>query len=384
MKVALVASTYLPRSGGLERHVDRLARGLVARGARVEVLTQRSSRQLPGFSETGGVVVRRFAAPIGTGAVSPALCEYLRRTAASFDLVHVHAAHAPLALAVARTRPRRLVFTPHAPIERMLRWPYTRVTGAVLHHAVRTAATSTVEGDLLRRRCPWAAARVRVVPTGVDLAAIMAAQTLNGDGSSVLSVGRLERHKRVDRTIAAMAGVPPEFRLTVIGAGPARHRLEARAWDLRVSSRVHFTGAVSDEVLYRWLRSTRVLVCVAEQEASGLSVMEALSAGAAVVASDIPIHREAASWVPGAPVVFVPTEGSPLRIADAICEASRMQAAASTALTIPSWDTVVEGTCAIYEELLSEGLRGSDSALNGVGPDGLADNESAPYVGLQG
>jgi len=384
MKIALVASSYPPRVGGLERHVDRLARGLVARGARVEVLTQRSSRELPAFSEVGGVAVRRFAAPMGTGAVSPALCEYLRKTAASFDLVHVHTAHAPLALAVTRTWPRRLVFTPHAPVQRMLRWPYIRVTGAVLHHAVRTAPTSTAEADLLRRRFAWGAAGVRVVPTGVDLAAVLAAQPLDGDGSSVLSVGRLERHKRVDRTIAAMAGMPPAFRLTVIGAGPARHRLEARAWDLRVSSRVDFIGTASDELLYRWLRSARVLVCVAEQEASGLPVMEALSAGAAVVASDIPVHREAAAWVPDAPVVFVPTEGSPLRIADAICDASRMPGPASAALMIPSWDTVVDSTCALYEELLAENLRGSGSAHNGVGPRGLAGDEPAPYVGLKG
>jgi glycosyltransferase involved in cell wall biosynthesis len=384
MKVALVASSYLPRSGGLERHVDSLARGLVARGARVEVLTQRSSRELPAFSETGGVAVRRFAAPMGTGAVSPALCEYLRRTASSFDLVHVHTAHAPLALAVARTRPRRLVFTPHAPMQRLLRWPYARVTGAVLDHALWTAAISTVEGDLISRRFPWAAARIRVVPTGVDAAAIAAARPVLDSGTSVLSVGRLERHKRVDRTISAMAGVPSTFRLAVIGAGPARHRLEAHASDLRVSSRVDFLGAVPDELLYRWLGTARVLVSVAEQEASGLPVMEALSAGAAVVASDTPVHREAASRVPGAPVLFVPTQGSPLRIADAICDACRMRVPSSAALTIPSWDAVVDSTCALYEELLSEGSRRRKTSNNGVAPGRVPGDERGPYAGVEG
>jgi glycosyltransferase involved in cell wall biosynthesis len=147
---------------------------------------------------------------------------------------------------------------------------------------------------------------------------------------------------------------------------------------------VDFVGTASDDLLYRWLRSARVLVCVAEQEASGLPVMEALSAGAAVVASDIPVHREAASWAPDAPVVFVPAWGSPLRIADAICDASRMHAPASAALTIPSWDTVVEATCALYEELLSEGSRRPGSAPNGVESDALAGHESAAYAGLQG
>ena len=40
MKIALVASSFLPEPGRLERRVDQLARGLAQRGAQVEVLTQ--------------------------------------------------------------------------------------------------------------------------------------------------------------------------------------------------------------------------------------------------------------------------------------------------------------------------------------------------------
>jgi glycosyltransferase involved in cell wall biosynthesis len=386
MRVALVASSYLPRPGALERHVDWLARGLTARGAQVEVLTQHPGRRLSRFTETDGVLVRRFVAPIGNGhgAVSPALCEHLRRTAASFDVVHVHSTHAPFGLAVARTRPRRLVFTPHAPMQRLLRWPYARVTGAVLHYAVRTAPTSNAEGDLIRRRLPEVADRVRAVPTGVDSAAIRAARPLPGGGyETVLTVGRLERHKRVDRTIAAMAGVPHSMRLAVVGTGPARHRLVARAADLRVSSRVDFVGAVPDALLYRWLRTARVVVSVAEQESSGAPVMEALSAGAAVVASDIEVHREAAARVPGAPVLYVPHETSPLRIADAICEACRLRAPAAAILAIPSWDAVAEGACALYEELLLEaGRRGRPQT--GAAPGAAALNGHGPPVAVEG
>jgi glycosyltransferase involved in cell wall biosynthesis len=387
MKIGLVASTYLPRPGGLERHVDRLARGLAARGAEVEVLTQHPGRRVPAVSEVDGVVVRRFVAPIGNGhgALSPALCEHLRRTARSFDLLHVHTAHAPLALAVARMRPRRLVFTPHAPIRRLLRWPYTWVAGAVLQHALRTAPTSSAEGDVIRRRFPRVAPRVRVVPTGVDAAAILAAEPLMDDGDRlVLAVGRLERYKRVDRTIAAMAGVPASFRLAVVGAGPARRGLEARAADLRVSDRVEFVGALPEELLYRWLRTTRVLVCLSEMEASSVAVMEALSAGAPVVASDTPVHREAASWFPGAPVLFVPNAASPLRIADAISETSRMRVPSSLALAAPSWDTVVECTCALYEELLSDGVRRCVNRPNGAGPGHAANNGHHAPVALEG
>jgi glycosyltransferase involved in cell wall biosynthesis len=192
----------------------------------------------------------------------------------------------------------------------------------------------------------------------------------------------LERHKRVDRTIAAMAGVPTSMRLAVVGTGPARHRLAARAADLRLSARIDFMGAVPDAVLYRWLRTARVLVCVAEQDASGVTVMEALSAGAAVVASDIAVHREAASRVPAAPVLYVPHETSPLRIADAIREACRLRAPAVATLAIPSWDAVTDGTYAVYAELLAERARHRTSA-NGAVPSAAAVNGHGPSVTLE-
>ncbi len=372
MKVALVASSYFPRHGGLERHVHELARGLARRGAQVEVLTQsRSPRRLPPVTESDGFVVRRFAASIGNTrfALGPGLWGHLRRTAASWDLAHVHTAHPPFALAVARAGARRLVFTPHAPIQRLLRWPHAHVTRAVVDHAAQTVCTSSVEGDLLRGRFPWAANRVWVIPNGVDVAAIQAAKPFAESGIVVLTVGRLERYKRVDRAIAAMVSLDPTFRLVVVGDGPARQRLLAYAADLEVASRVRFVGTIPDMELYRWLRTGGVLVALSEQGATALQVTEALSAGVPVVTSDIPVHRETASHVHGAGVIFVSPEGSPLEIADAISEAARIRVSPMVPLAIPSWGTIVDDTLAMYEgrtirRPLPAGARG-DAMTNG-------------------
>ena len=381
MKVALVASSYLPRPGGLERHVDELARGLARRGAQVEVLTQTPPGGLPPVSEGDGFVVRRFVAPLGNTrlAVAAGLWEHLRRSAASLDLVHAHSAYAPLALAAARASPGRFVFTPHAPIQRLVRWPYARVTRAVVHHAAQTVCTSSVEGELLGGRFPWAANRIRVVPSGVDVAAIRAARPFHNAGGVVLTVGRLERYKRVDRAIAAMVSLDRTLRLVVVGDGPVRHRLQAHAADLDVSTRVDFVGAVADAELHRWLRTGRVLVALAEQNASGLQIAEALSAGVPVVASDIPVHREAASYVDDAAVIFVSPEGSPLEVADAISEAARIRVPLRLPVPVPSWDAVVDSSLALYEGLtirrpLPAGARGDGVAALGPprhegGPD---------------
>src|SRR4030088_2933474 len=128
MRIALVASSFLPNHGRLERHVDQLARGLAERGAEVEVLTQGLVHGYPSFAVRDNVTVRSFPAIVGPlrFAVAPKLWERLRRASDAFDLVDVHTRQAPLALAVARAGFRRLVFTPHAPIQRFLQWPYER------------------------------------------------------------------------------------------------------------------------------------------------------------------------------------------------------------------------------------------------------------------
>jgi glycosyltransferase involved in cell wall biosynthesis len=352
VKIALVTPIYAFHPGALERHVGELARGLMRRGETVEVITQERGPRMRRESQLEGVPVRRF--PVShhnPHLVTRALSEYLRRTASSFDLVHAHSPHVLLALAALRARPRRLVFSPLAPMARLLCWPYGGATRAVVDRAAQTICPCQADADLLRRATPEAADRVLVVPQGVDTAAIQAASPFSTLSTVVLTVGRLERRKRVDRAIAAMASLSPTFELVVVGDGPARRRLMGHAADLQVSSRVRFTGPVSDTDLHRWLSTAHLVVTLSQQEAFGLQVLEGIAAGAPVVASDIPVHREAAFFTRGVGVTFVSPEGSPLEVADAISSAATMPAP-TTGLPLPSWADLVERTLGLYEGLM--------------------------------
>jgi glycosyltransferase involved in cell wall biosynthesis len=327
MNVALVAARSAPYPGALERHVRELARGLAHHGAAVELLT------------------------LGHHTAAPALFEHLRHAARWFDLVHVHCAQPLVALAAARAHPGRVVFSPLAPVERLLRWPYGRATRAAVHLATATTCMSRSDAALLCRALPTAANRVRVVPAGVDMGAIRGTSQYPTVGTLVLTVGRLVRHKRVDRAIAAMAALVPVFELVVVGDGPARRRLKAFAAELQVSSRVSFAGHVSDADLHRWLKTARLVVALSEQEAFGLQVLEGLSAGRPVVASDIPAHREAAEHVGDGGVTFVSPEGSPLEVADAI--RSALDAPTPPLIRpLPSWEDVVDRTLAVYDDVM--------------------------------
>ena len=366
MRVALIAPRSVLYPGALDRHIRELARGLVRRGVAVELLTQGREPSMMSVAEVDGVRERRFSTSRHSAPfpVAPAMSEYLRRVAGSFDLVHVHCTHPLLALAAARARPRRLVFSPLAPMERMLRWPYGGATRAAVYVATATICMSRSDAAVLCRMLPMAANRVRVFPQGVDMGAIRRASPFPTVSTLVLTVGRLLGHKRVDRAIAAMAGLVPAFELVVVGDGLARRRLEAYAADLQVSARVRFAGRASDAELNRWLNTARLVVTLSEQEAFGLQVLEGVAAGKPVVASDIPAHREAAGYAADGAVTFVLPEGSPLDVADAI-RAALAVPVPHLIRPLPSWDDVVDTTLALYEELLPR------APTNGAGPTRL-------------
>lgn len=334
--------------------MDQLARGLARRGAQVEVLTQGPVRA--SVQHRDGVTTRTFAAAAGPlrFAVAPRLRERLRLSAREFDVIDVHTRQAPLALAVASARVRRLVLTPCVSAEVFLGWPHTRAARAMLAASPRIVCRSEIERSLLCAGIPQAASRAVVVPDGINRAEIQSAEPFNVSGIVVLAVDRLDRGTGVGRAIAAMASLDREFRLVVVGDGPSRDRLQAFADDLRVSARVQFTGPASDAELHRWLRTARVVVSLPGTRSSGTAVTEACAAGVSVVASDLPIQRHAADRLGGG-VVFVAPRSSPLDIADAIEEASRLSIIPNPDLltsSATSWEAMIDATWDLYEEML--------------------------------
>jgi glycosyltransferase involved in cell wall biosynthesis len=85
----------------------------------------------------------------------------------------------------------------------------------------------------------------------------------------------------------------PEARLLVVGSGPEREALEARAMGHGVRERVHFEPSVADTA--PWLRAIDVFVLPSRSEAFSNSLMEAMACGAAPVASNVGGNPELAA-----------------------------------------------------------------------------------------
>jgi phosphatidyl-myo-inositol dimannoside synthase len=114
-------------------------------------------------------------------------------------------------------------------------------------------------------------------------------------GFKVLFVGRLVERKGVMHLIDAVGQMPAELRagLVVIGDGPERQTLEARARDSGLKGAVEFRGRVSDDELRATYARSDVLVLPSildargDTEGLGVVLLEAMSYGVPVVASDI-------------------------------------------------------------------------------------------------
>lgn len=99
----------------------------------------------------------------------------------------------------------------------------------------------------------------------------------DGYGDFLLAAGRLERLKRVDLAIRAVAAGPREARLLVAGRGAEEDALRRLAAHLGVADRVEFLGFVSDQELLDLYASCRGCVYVPQDEDYGYVTVESLS-----------------------------------------------------------------------------------------------------------
>ena len=376
--VAIIAPRYAPAIGGVERHVERVAEGLAARGVRVEAIVTDPTGQLPPLEERNGVTVRRFPTLRGDDVyfVSPRLVQWLWRNAERYALLHAHNYQSLVPL-TARLAARHagipLVVTPHyhaaghTRFRSLLHVPYRPFGRWAMRTADIVTANSLAEAGWIERDF---GVTPRLISNGVDLlvpgAAGAAPASVDAEarteseahrGVRLLSVGRLAGYKQVDRVVSALPYLPDTYGLTVIGEGPAGHAIQAEARRLGVSDRVHLLGHVSIEELATNYAAADAFVTLSREESFGLTVLEAGAAGAPVLASDIPAHREVAGFTAPGRVRLVDPGAEGQALAVAIHETVALGRDTDlTGWTLPTWEGTVDGMLSAYEAVLGEPL----------------------------
>ena len=103
----------------------------------------------------------------------------------------------------------------------------------------------------------------------------------------LVSVGRLVGWKGIRIVLDAIAELPKNLHLVVIGTGSEEQTLRDRAKVLGLDRRVHFAGHVDHAELPKWLVQCDLFVQPSiGEEAFGISVVEAMACGLPVLASN--------------------------------------------------------------------------------------------------
>ena len=135
--------------------------------------------------------------------------------------------------------------------------------------------------------------RLDIIYNGVDLGRFGKTAPRSSTAEVLIgSVGRLVAVKNYPLLLRALAALPARlpWRLALVGDGPERASLERLAGELGIRERVEFLGHRED--VPALLQSMTVFVLPSVSEGLSNTLLEAMAAGAAIVASDVGGNRE--------------------------------------------------------------------------------------------
>lgn len=272
--------------GGAETVVELLGRHALSRGDEVYVASTGGFRA-DALADAGAQL---WSLPL-TGRRPRGLARsvsQLRGKAARFPptVVHAHNAKAALVARAACGRGVPVIATVHGfaaadyrPAARLLRLCADHVVGVsgevavqLQRHGYPEHRLSIIEnalGPVPRHPRELARARLGLEP-----------------GSAVvLCVARMSAQKRHDLLIRAWSEVPDGTNLILAGDGPMRSRLQEQAVGSGHAEQIRFLGARSD---VDWLLAAADLVVLpTDWEGLPMNILEAMSAGVAVIASHV-------------------------------------------------------------------------------------------------
>ena len=361
MKIGMVCPYSFDVPGGVQAHVVDLAEVLIERGHKVSVLAPASDDvDLPDFVVSAG---RALAIPYN-GSVArlsfgPAASARVRRWISdnNFDVLHIHEPNAPsLSMLAMRVAEGPIVATFHTSTTKSL---VLSTFQGVLQPYLEKISGRIAVSELARRwQVESLGSDAVEIPNGVDVQAFANAEPLPGyprPGKTILFLGRYDEPRKgmavLLKALPTLVEKYPDLEVLVVGRGD-EDKLRREAGP--VFGHLRLLGQVDDAEKASALRSADVY-CAPNLggESFGIVLVEAMAAGAAVVASELDAFRrvlrdgqagvlvpvgDAAALAAGIDSVL----GDPERSA-ALTDFSR------TVVTEYDWPVVAEQILRVYE-----------------------------------
>lgn len=370
MRVALLTNNYLPPREGIGRHLVELARRLPAFGIEPLLIGRAPPGTTAGPATVEGVPARLVAwsgpPPLGHARARTALERWLARGGDGVEILHVHL---PLLPPLRTILP--VFVTVHSPmladsaaiaergLEPLALKAYARFFSSLceqrwLDRARLVIAVSQGVREELEALYRLRGSRPLVLTNGVDTG-FFAAAPAGPRRREVLYVGRLGWRKGLHRLIEAFARLPAGLadRLVLLGEGPLREELLARARALGVVHRLELPGFADREGVRARLARAAVAVNPADYESGPLTLLEAMAAGTPVVSTRTGLVAELGQDPPLSVVersVEALAVGLEAALRDPEASAARARRAQALVRARFDWAGIAAGLAALYRE----------------------------------
>ena len=285
--------------GGAEKHLLWLGEGQIKAGHEVHVVYLKGKGELAREFLDRGMLLHRV--PMDGVLRAPAALLALTRLLARLraDVVHTHLlkADAVGSVAARRARARVVVSSKHNDERALLRKAVGVVHGLLMNRVDHVVALSDHVARFVAEHGRVDPARIRRIYYGVDAsllrahrerAAVRAELGLSPDAKVLVCVGRLAPQKDHPTLFAAMARLPADVVLLVVGGDPfgdGEARLRAEVERLGVGERVRFLGIRHD--VPDLLSASDLFVLPSLWEGLGLVFLEAMAVALPIVATDV-------------------------------------------------------------------------------------------------
>lgn len=310
LAIGIVCPYSFDAPGGVQFHVRDLAQALIADGHRVSVLAPADEdTDVPeNVTSAGKAVAIRYNGSVARLSFGPVMAARVRKwlVEGNFDVIHIHEPFLPsLGLLALWQAEAPIVATYHSSL---VRSRALQVTFPFMRQSLETiSGRIAVSEDARRMLVDHMGGDAVVIPNGVYVDQFASAEPTaawQGSGTAadpatwcptIAFLGRLDEPRKglqvlVGAIPAVLARIPGARFLVAgkgdDGAGLARQTLGSYA------SSVEFLGPISDPEKASLLASVDVYVAPQTGgESFGIVLVEAMSAGAAVVASDLGAFR---------------------------------------------------------------------------------------------
>lgn len=310
LRIEMVAPSLA--AGGMEVVILDLVEALSARGHHVGVTCLVEEGALAGRFRDRGVRVEVVETPGTRTIVWPGrLKDWLKHE--QVDVVHTHSgAWHKGARAARMAGVPGVIHTVHGLVPHMEPWfgvALRRLAGEWTDHVVVVSSPLT---EFLTDVCGLSRSRVSHIANGIDVARFTPDPKEPppiwpdlGSGIAIGSVARLALEKNQALLLEAFARIAdevPKAHLVVMGEGPERQALEARADRLGIRHRVHLPGFSSaTDLIYPQFD---IFTLTSNAEGTSISLLEAMACGRPIIATavggnpEILGHGEAGVLVP--------------------------------------------------------------------------------------